>query len=128
MAEAEGSYVTLTPSAQSHELVVSGDRPGVVKVIETVKAHVEELGESLSTIALPLNKPQHRLLVGSFAEDLMESSKCVVVLPTDPDVKEVTLWGLQDDLPQGLQAVMKVSSPVPCSSCLYLPLVLASEL
>ncbi|KAF8608753.1 hypothetical protein BDV93DRAFT_602647 [Ceratobasidium sp. AG-I] len=107
LAETEGSYVTLTLSAQSHELVASGDRPGVVKVIETVKAHVEELGESLSTIALPLNKPQHRLLVGSFAEDLMESSKCVVVLPTDPDAREVTLWGLQDDLPQGLQAVMK---------------------
>lgn len=112
LAEGEGSYIVLTFSASSHELTVYGDRPGVVKVIETVKANIEEYNESLASIALPLNKPQHRLLVGGFAEELMESSKCVAVLPTDPDAREVTLWGLQDDLPQGLQAVMKVSFPL----------------
>ncbi|KAF8593403.1 hypothetical protein BDV93DRAFT_612242 [Ceratobasidium sp. AG-I] len=106
-AEAAGFYVTLTLFAPSHELVASGDRPGVVSVIQAVKADVEKLGESLSTIAVPLNKPQHHLLFGSFAEELMELSHCIVILPTDPDDKEVTLWGLQDDLPQGLQAVMK---------------------
>jgi hypothetical protein len=109
LAEAEGSFVNLNFSASSRELSVSGDRPGVVKIIETAKANVAELEESLTNIAMQLNKPQHRLLVGGFAEELMESSKCAVTLPTDPDAKEVTIWGLQDDLPQGLQAVMKVN-------------------
>ncbi|KAG9098951.1 hypothetical protein FRC06_005808 [Ceratobasidium sp. 370] len=107
LAEAENSFVTLTFSTSAHELSVNGDRPGVVKIIETVKANVTELEESLNNLVMTYNKPQHRLLVGDFADELMASTKCAVTLPTDPDSKEVTIWGLQDDLPNGLQAVMK---------------------
>ncbi|KAG9123017.1 hypothetical protein FRC07_000352 [Ceratobasidium sp. 392] len=107
LAEAENSFVTLTFTNSTRELSVNGDRPGVVKVIETVKANVTELEESLNNLVMSFNKPQHRLLVGDFGDELMESTKCAVTLPTDPDSKEVTIWGLQDDLPNGLQAVMK---------------------
>jgi hypothetical protein len=109
LASAEGAYVTVTLSSASRELSASGDRHGVIKIIETVKANIQELDESLGSVSLSLGKPQHRLLLGDFRRELMELSKCVVSLPSDPDSKEVTIWGLQDDLPQGLQAVMKAS-------------------
>ncbi|KAF8599766.1 hypothetical protein BDV93DRAFT_609064 [Ceratobasidium sp. AG-I] len=124
LAQAERPCVTLALSPLSHELVASGDRLGVLKVVDTVSANVEKLGESLESITLPLDKPQHHLLVGSFAGELMESTKCVLVLPTDPNVNEVTIWGQLDSLPQGIQTVMKqaysmhtesVSVPAPSS-------------
>lgn len=108
-ASAEGSSVTVTFDPDTRECSAYGDRPGVLKAIETVKKDIEEFEESLGSVALTINKPQHRLLVGDFAEELMASSKCTVTLPTDPDSKEITIWGLQDDLPQALQEVMKVS-------------------
>ncbi|KAG8733700.1 hypothetical protein FRC12_018787 [Ceratobasidium sp. 428] len=107
LAEAEGSFINLTFTNSTRELSVNGDRPGVLKVIETVKASIPELEESLNKLAMTYPKPQHRLLVGDFGEELMQLAKCAVTLPTDPDSKEVTIWGLQDDLPNGLQAVMK---------------------
>lgn len=109
IASEEGAYVSITLSSTSRELSASGDRPAVIKIIETVKANIQELDESLGSVSMTLPKPQHRLLLGDFRHELMESSKCVVSLPSDPDSKEVSIWGLQEDLPQGLQAVMKVS-------------------
>ncbi|QRV79572.1 Vigilin 1 [Ceratobasidium sp. AG-Ba] len=107
LAEAEGAFVTLSFSNSAHELSVTGDRPGVLKVVETAKTDVTRLEDELQSASMNFNKPQHRLLVGKFAEELMETAKCAVTLPTEPDSKEVTIWGMADDLPQGLQAVMK---------------------
>lgn len=110
LAKVERYRVSLNLSAPSHEFIVSGDLLGVLKIFETVKADVKKLDESLSSTVMSLERPQHRLLAGGFAEGLMVSFRCIAILPTDPDVKEIVVWGLLDDLLLGLQAVVKVSS------------------
>ncbi|CAE6410521.1 unnamed protein product [Rhizoctonia solani] len=101
------SSISVNPIPESREITVSGDRQGVVKTVEQIKKDIEELENSITSISIPVKKPKHRLLVGDFAHELMATAKCAIELPEDSDNETVTLWGLSDDLPNGLMAINK---------------------
>lgn len=109
LAEAEGSQIELKLNAPEREIVCSGDREAVVKVVEKIKATIESLTKELTTFTMSLPKRQHRLLAGRAASDeIMAKSKCsvVVALPEDPS-DQITVYGSPNDLPNGMAAIMQ---------------------
>jgi KH domain len=124
-AAAQGDVVHLSWVEKDREVVVSGDREAVGRVIDRVKAIVQEFKTGLSFSSIQLPKRQHRLLVGVGNQEILRKSKCSVVVPKPEEPGEdVTIWGFPVDLTSGLQAVMEVridvhSFVVPLSmSCL----------
>ncbi|TFY70609.1 hypothetical protein EVG20_g2391 [Dentipellis fragilis] len=104
---AQGADVQLALSSANREVTVSGDREGVVRVIEAVKGTVEAFKSVLTPLKITLPKRQHRLLVGKSVDEIMSSSKCSVVVPLPEDSnEEVTIWGKPEDLGNGVTAVM----------------------
>ncbi|CUA66866.1 Vigilin 1 [Rhizoctonia solani] len=101
------SSISVNSAPESREITVSGDRQGVVKTVEQIKKDIEELENSITSISIPVKKPKHRLLVGDFAQELMTAAKCAIELPGEPDNEIITLWGLSEDLPNGLMAINK---------------------
>ena len=108
-AAAQGDEVHLLWVEKDREVVVSGDREAVGRVIERVKASVEELREGLQSVVIQLPKRQHRLLVGNGNQEIFHKSKCSVFVPKPEEPGEdVKIWGFPADLSSGLQAVMEV--------------------
>ncbi|KAG1734692.1 uncharacterized protein EDB91DRAFT_1146341 [Suillus paluster] len=104
---AQGLDVNLALNQSEREITVSGDREGVIRVVETIKATIEAFRTSITSLKMSLPKRQHRLLAGKAVDEIMVQSKCLVIVasPEDPG-DEVTVWGMADDLPTGLSAVM----------------------
>lgn len=107
-AAGDSGTVTLTLDGDAREIVVFGDRAAVLVVVDRIKATVAAATAEIQHIKLSLPKRQHRLLVGSAVDEIIQKSKCSVTVP-GPDVAgdEVTVWGKGADLPQGLAAVME---------------------
>jgi hypothetical protein len=116
-AAAQGEEIHLSYVEKDREVVVNGDREAVGRVIERVKATIEELKTGLQSVSIQLPKRQHRLLVGNGNQDILVKSKCSVVVPKPEESGEdVKIWGLPADLSSGLQAVMEVRFRTICGS------------
>ncbi|KAF8650436.1 hypothetical protein AX16_005239 [Volvariella volvacea WC 439] len=108
LAAAQTQNISLGLNQAAREITVSGDREAVIRVVSTIKSHIDQLKGSITQLKISLPKPKHRLLVGKFAEEILAKSKCSVVVPTYEDPSEdVCVWGLSTDLPTGLAAVME---------------------
>ncbi|GAB1521372.1 hypothetical protein RhiTH_004467 [Rhizoctonia solani] len=105
VANSDGSSVLVNTTVESREVSVTGDRPSVVKVVEKIKEDIAELENSLTSISKRVPKPKQRLLQGDFIQTLMTTTKCAIELPDDPENEHITIWGLEDDLPNGLKAI-----------------------
>ena len=108
-AAAQGDEIHLSWIEKDREVVVSGVREAVGRVIERVKATVEELKTGLQSVSIQLPKRQHRLLAGKANQEIFQKSKCSVFVSTPEEPSEdVKIWGFPTDLASGLQAVMEV--------------------
>ncbi|KAG0706160.1 hypothetical protein DFH29DRAFT_904030 [Suillus ampliporus] len=98
---------TIHPKGSRHPGSFCGDREAVIRVVETMKATIEGFKINITSLKISLPKRQHRLLGDEAVNEIMTQSKCLVVpaSPEDPG-EEVTVWGMADDLPTGLGAVM----------------------
>lgn len=104
---AEGGDVELSLRSAEREVSVSGDRETVLRVIEAIKATINGVSASLTSLKIQLPKRQHRLLVGNAVNEILASSKCVVSAPSPEDISEdIVVWGLAEDLGNGVAAVM----------------------
>ncbi|KAJ7595029.1 hypothetical protein C8J56DRAFT_1123796 [Mycena floridula] len=110
-AAAEGAEVKLALNQAEREVSVSGDREGVVRVVEAIKSSIQALEGSVTSLKISLPKRQHRLLVGKAVEEVMAKTKCAVLIakPDDPS-DEVIVWGVGSALPLGLAAVMELAN------------------
>lgn len=107
-AAAEGKELSLSLNRPAREIVVTGDRDAVVRVVDTIKASIETFKSSLQSLKIALPKRQHRLLVGKAVDDVLAKTRCAVVIPKPDDSSdEVVVWGQGPDLPGGLSAVME---------------------
>ena len=112
-AAAEGRYIQTLFKAAAREITVTGDREGVMMVVEAIKSAVESLGTVLTSASINFAKRQHRLLAGSAAEEILTERKCVVIVPEPEDPSEaVMVWGGSEDLPHGLAAVIAKANSV----------------
>lgn len=106
-AAAEDRYIQTSLNAAAREITVSGDREGVMRVVEAIKSTVEGLGTVLTSASINFAKRQHRLLTGNAAGEILAQRKCVVIVPEPEDPSEaVMVWGGGEDLPHGLAAVI----------------------
>ncbi|CAE6403126.1 unnamed protein product, partial [Rhizoctonia solani] len=105
VANNDGSNVMVNSTVETREISVTGDRPAVVKAIEQIKKDVAEFESSLTSISKRVPKPKQRLLQGDFVQTLIATAKCAIELPDDPENENITIWGLEDDLPNGLKAI-----------------------
>jgi len=110
-AAAQGKDITTSLNASTREITVTGDREGVVAVVEAIKQAVDDLNTNITSVSLHLPKRQHRLLSGKAAGEIMAQSKCAVIVPSPEEPgDEVLVWGKAEDLPAGLSAVMTKSN------------------
>lgn len=111
-AAAEGRYIQTSLNAAAREITVTGEREGVIAVVEAIKSTVEGLGTALNSASINLAKRQHRLLAGKAAEEIL-AHKCVVIVPEPEDPSEaVMVWGGTEDLPHGVAAVIAKANSV----------------
>lgn len=112
-AAAEGRYVQTSLNAATREITVTGEREGVMRVVEAIKFTQESLENSLASVSINLAKRQHRLLTGKAAEEILTQRKCVIIVPEPEDPSEaVMVWGGKDDLPHGVAAVIAKANSV----------------
>lgn len=105
---AQGSEIHLALNAQERGIIVSGDREAVVRVVETIQGTIESFKSALIPVKISLPKRQHRLLVGKALDEIMEKSRCSVVVPESHEQgEEVLVYGKQEDISAGLGAVME---------------------
>ncbi len=108
LANAQEAYVNLALNAANREITASGDREGVMLLVELIRNNIETLKTGLTPLKLALPKRQHRLLVGDAVQQIMAESKCAVIVPSSDDPSdEITVWGQGTDLSGGLTAVMQ---------------------
>ncbi|TCD71269.1 hypothetical protein EIP91_011748 [Steccherinum ochraceum] len=105
---AEGVDVNLALNTAAREITVTGDREGVVRVIESIKSAVAYFTSEVTSFKLTLPKRQHRLLTGKGADDILAKSKCAVVIADiEEPGDEIIVWGKPADLAAGMTAVME---------------------
>jgi hypothetical protein len=108
LSSAQEAGVNLSLNTLGREITVSGDREGVIRLVELIKSTIESLKSSLTPLKLALPKRQHRLLVGDAVQQIMAVSKCAVIVPSSDDLSdEITIWGQGTDLSGGLTEVMQ---------------------
>ena len=112
-AAAEGRYIETSWDTAAREITVTGEREGVIRVVEAIKSTVEGLGTVLTSASINFPKRQHRLLTGTAAEEILAQRKCAVIVPEPGDTGEaVMVWGGSEDLPRGLAAVLAKANSV----------------
>ena len=112
-AASEGRYTQISMDVVTRVIVVTGDREGVLMVVEDIKSNVETLGTALTSASINFAKRQHRLLTGVAAEEILAQWKCVVIVPGPEDPTEaVIVWGASEDLPQGLAGALSKANSV----------------
>jgi hypothetical protein len=106
------AYVDLTRDDPAKEIIVTGDREAVAKVIETIRSCMEFYKGDLTKVKITLPKHQHRLFNEVAMDAIFQKSRCSVILPPSSEPSEdVHVWGKAVNLGAGLQAVMEVRMP-----------------
>lgn len=104
---AEPASVNLTLDKDTNEIVISGDREGVLRAVESIKSALDYFTKEVTSANITLPKRQHRLLTGVAAQEIMAQSKCAVIIAkTEDPSEEVKVWGKAVDLGVGIGAVM----------------------
>ncbi|KIM31115.1 hypothetical protein M408DRAFT_327405 [Serendipita vermifera MAFF 305830] len=105
---ANGADINLNRDDNAHEITVSGDREAVGKVIESIRSCAAFYEGDLTSVKISLPKRQHRLFTAQALEEILQKSKCSVVIPPSSEPsEEVHVWGKATNLGAGLQAVME---------------------
>ncbi|KAH9935324.1 uncharacterized protein B0H18DRAFT_975337 [Fomitopsis serialis] len=105
-AKGEEMHLSLNPGTR--EITVSGERDAVGRVVDTIRSAMDYFKTEVTQIKLPMPKRQHRLLTGKGAEEILATSKCVVIVPkAEEPSEELIIWGRPLELGNGVQAVMQ---------------------
>ena len=108
IAAAQGGDIHLALNLGAREITVSGEREAVARVVDKIRDAQDYYKAEVQQAKLFLPKRQHRLLTGKGAEDILATAKCAVIVPTPEEPSdEIIIWGRNDDLGSGVQAVMQ---------------------
>lgn len=102
-----GAELNVVVNKDAREISVNGDREAVAQIVEKIKASIETHKSGITSLKIGIPKRQHRLLTGNAVDDIMAKTKCYVVARLEDPTDEVTVWGLNKDLPSGLGSVMQ---------------------
>ncbi|XP_070561985.1 vigilin-like [Ptychodera flava] len=105
------------PSVHKDEIVVSGEKEGVMKAIQSILATYEEKKRKTTTVSLEVRKSQHKYVIGPRGNNIQEilatTGVSVELPPSDSPSETITLRGEQDKLgPAITQVYAKANSIV----------------
>ncbi|RSH91859.1 hypothetical protein EHS25_009229 [Saitozyma podzolica] len=92
---------------------VRGEKEKVKAVVTEILRQYEELSDSLRELKISIPKRQHRFLVGSAADDILEQTGCIVELPpVDDPSDQCVIRGPQPSLIPALTQVMDKANAI----------------
>ncbi|XP_077866398.1 vigilin-like, partial [Saccoglossus kowalevskii] len=118
LSELTGARINVPPpSVMKDEIVVSGEKEGVMAAIHTIMTIYEEKKRKTTTVSLEVRKSQHKYVIGprgnNIQEILAKTGVSVELPPTDSPSETITLRGEQDKLgPAITQVYAKANSIV----------------
>ena len=92
---------------------VRGEKEKVKLVVTEILRQYEELNDSLRELKISIPKRQHRFLVGSAADDILNQTRCIVDLPPVEDPSDqCVIRGPQPSLIPALTLVMDKANAI----------------
>lgn len=75
-------------STRDLSIKVKGDKEKVKVVVTDILRQFEELTDNLRELKISIPKRQHRFLVGSAADDILEQTQCIIEIPSVDDTDD----------------------------------------
>jgi hypothetical protein len=92
---------------------VKGNREKVALIVDEIKRQYEDVREKSQALTISIPKRQHRFLVGTAADEILEETQCIVDLPPVEDSSDqCTIRGPKDNLVRALTLVMDKANAV----------------
>lgn len=120
MIEETGAKITVPPpSVQQDEIVISGEKEGVLAAKAKIELIYKEMERKCQTVCVEVPKPQHKYVIGprgsTIAEILEMTGVSVEVPSNDSNSGTITLRGPQQKLGDALSMVYNKSNSVKTS-------------
>jgi len=117
LTDETGAKISVPPlSLQKDEIVVSGEKEGVHKAVETINRIYEEKKKKCVTVSVEVKKSQHRYVIGpkgSNLNEILTQTGVSVEVPTLENPSEtITLRGAQEQLGPALTMVYAKANSV----------------
>ncbi|XP_055958186.1 vigilin [Patella vulgata] len=116
MEETNAKINVPPPSVMKDEIVVSGEKDGVMKCKDTLMKIYEEKKKKCQTVSVEVRKSQHKYIIGPRAAGLHEilgaTGVSVEVPPSDSTSETITLRGEQEKLGPALTMVYSKANSV----------------
>ncbi|WAR14759.1 VIGLN-like protein [Mya arenaria] len=117
LMEETGAKINVPPpSVMKDEIVVTGEKEGVMKCKATIMAIYEEKCRKCQTVSVEVRKSQHKYVIGPRGSNLQEilanTGVSVEVPPLDSSSETITLRGEQDKLGPALTMVYSKANSV----------------
>ncbi len=107
IAAAGDGEINLVLKEPEREIIATGDRDAVLRVVEKIKGSIEFFKTDLTQFSMSLPKRQHRVLSGSAVGEIIAKSRCGVVIPPPEDSSDqIIVWVNANDLSIGMAAIM----------------------
>ncbi|XP_061189597.1 vigilin-like [Saccostrea echinata] len=116
LKEETGAKIHIPPSVlNKDEIVVSGDKDGVMRAKETIMKIYQEKKRKCQTVSVEVRKSQHKYIIGpkgSGIQEILHATAVSVEVPTQDSVETITLRGEQDKLGPALTMVYSKANSV----------------
>ncbi|WWC72034.1 uncharacterized protein I206_105993 [Kwoniella pini CBS 10737] len=101
------------PKDRDLSIKVKGEKEKVKLAVQEILKQYESLNDSLRELKISIPKRQHRFLVGSSADDILDQTGCIVELPpVDDPSDQCVIRGPQPSLIPALTLVMDKANAI----------------
>lgn len=113
-----GQRPAFIPAPQDHYIQLAGERAAIQAARAAIERRVQELQNQLHMDQVDIRQGAHQFIIGERglpSDEFFSDTNCVVILPSEPGVDTVTVVGLADDVPNGLEKAMELATQVHTS-------------
>ncbi|WWD03663.1 hypothetical protein V865_001718 [Kwoniella europaea PYCC6329] len=112
-SQGETDDTDVIPKDRDLSIKVKGEKEKVKLVVQEILKRYEELNDSLRELKISIPKRQHRFLVGSSADEILDQTSCIVELPpVDDPSDQCVIRGPQPSLIPALTLVMDKANAI----------------
>ncbi|KAK8853234.1 hypothetical protein IAR55_003936 [Kwoniella newhampshirensis] len=112
-AQGDGEEADVNAKDRDLSIKVRGEKDKVKAVVAEILKQYEVLNDSLRELKISIPKRQHRFLVGSAADDILDQTGCIVELPPVEDPSDqCVIRGPQPSLIPALSLVMDKANAI----------------
>ncbi|WVW86191.1 hypothetical protein I302_108232 [Kwoniella bestiolae CBS 10118] len=112
-SQGEADETDVVAKDRDLSIKVKGEKEKVKLVVQEILKRYEELNDSLRELKISIPKRQHRFLVGSSADEILDQTSCIVELPpVDDPSDQCVIRGPQPSLIPALTLVMDKANAI----------------